>query len=62
MAFFCTLQERAIILLLLFLHRPLGEFALQGTAVHVEGACCRRDIALMFGEYFLQVFPFQAFY
>ena len=46
----------------LFLNRPLGKFALQGAAVHVEGTRCRRDIAIMLGEDFLQVFPFQSFH
>jgi len=46
----------------LFLHGSLGEFALQGAAVHVECAGGRGNIAVMRGEDFLQVFPFQSFH
>jgi len=32
----------------LFFHRPLRKLALQGAAVHVQGARRRRDIAVIF--------------
>jgi len=47
---------------MLFLHRVLGEFALQRAAVHVQGACGGRDVAVMLGKHLLQVFSFQTFY
>ena len=40
----------------------IGELALQGAAVHVQGARRRRNVAVIFREYLLQVFPFQAAY
>jgi hypothetical protein len=41
----------------LLLDRSLGEFALQGATMHFQGACGGRDIAIMLGKDFLQMFP-----
>ena len=37
----------------LFLHRPLGEFALQGAAMHVQCPCGGGDVAVMLAQYLL---------
>ncbi len=44
----------------LFFYRMLGELALQCPAMHLQGACGCRNIAIMLGKYFLQMLPFQA--
>lgn len=46
----------------LLFNRFLRQLALQGTSMHVQRTCGGRYVAIMLGEYLLQVFPLQALY
>ena len=63
----CTIADasypcRMLLFRWLLFNRFLRQLALQGASMHVQRTCGGGYVAVMLGEYLLQVFPLQALY